>query len=433
MFHVLNLCFNLLRFLHQGSHMVPQHHPLLQKQTCTMGWSRIWNTKAVVWSTAAGRTLTSATSTSLSSALMSSATWRLLMYMSLTSTSHSTATPRAPPPCLQTTATAPLHLALMLLHTAMQVQMGQRGAARAPSLLPRLLEMWANTGFILKRNNWVQATTASTPTGPLHILITAPTAVRPVSPRPLQPPPLSPARSVTILTSRAPTITTHTLATPLASTSTPTSTHPGDPTAAPSSTACPWLLPTAPQLPAGTSLSTPRCHDHERTKPPVNLHQRLIQIDALLMKEFEQQVEKYVRPFERQKTTEKCLLILYRVISFRLKNTCQTIYTKTNCVFVGEPNSSVRKCHLRLHPVHPSSYQFKCTCVCALEVNVKGLPLRCCVGEKHSGSVLSSSRWRSRYIWECTRDQLFEFAVEFTLMARAVLEDIWPFVSVDLS
>lgn len=27
------------------------------------------------------------------------------------------------------------------------------------------------------------------------------------------------------------------------------------------STACPWLLPTAPPLPAGTSPSTPRCLD----------------------------------------------------------------------------------------------------------------------------------------------------------------------------
>ncbi len=203
---------------------------------------------------------------------MSSATWRPSMCTSLTSTSRSTATPQVPPPCLQTTATGSLQclVALTLPHTATQAPTGRRGAARAPCPPPLPPPArWASTDSILKRSNWAPATTASTPTGHPRTPSTAPTAARPVSPRPRQLPrlqPLSPAPSVTILTSRAPTITTLTLATLLASTSTPTSTHPGGPTAARFSTVCPWLLPTAPPPPAGTSPSTPRCLGLKRDK-----------------------------------------------------------------------------------------------------------------------------------------------------------------------
>lgn len=245
--------------------MAPLHHPLLPKQTCTTGWSMIWNMKAAVWLTATGKTSTSATLTSLSSALMSSAIWRPLMCMSLTSTSHSMATPRPPPTCLQTTATGnPQRLAALIHpHTATQVPTDQHGAARAPCRPPLPLPArWASTDFISKQSNWAPVITASTLTGHPHTMIMAPTAARPVSLQPRQLPRLqhlSPAPSVTILTSRAPTITTLTPGTLPVSTSIPTSTRPGGPTAARSSTVCPWLLPTAPPPPAGTSLSTPRC------------------------------------------------------------------------------------------------------------------------------------------------------------------------------
>lgn len=203
---------------------------------------------------------------------MSSATWRPSTYTSLTSTSRSTATPQAPPPYPQSTAMGRLQhpAALTLPHTAMQVPTGQRGAARAPFPPPLPLPArWASTGSISKRSNWALATTVSTPMGRPHIQITAPTVARPAWPRPHQLPrlqPLSPALSVTILTSRAPTITTLTLATLLASTSTLTSTHPGGRMGARSSTACQWLLPTAPLPPAGTSPSTPHCLDLKGTK-----------------------------------------------------------------------------------------------------------------------------------------------------------------------
>lgn len=345
--------------------MVPLHRPLLPKQNCTMGWSRIWNMKAVVWLTAAGKTSTSATLTSLSSALMSSATWRPSMCTSLTSTSRSTATPRAPPTCLQTTATGSLQrlAALTLPHTATQAPTGRRGAARAPCPPPLPLPArWASTGSILKQSSWAPATTASTPTGHPHTPITAPTVARPVSLQPRQLPRLqrlSPAPSVTILTSRAPTITTLTLATLPASTSTLTSTRPGGPTAARSSTVCPWLLPTAPPPPAGTSPSTPRCPGLKGT----SLYQTLVQIDALLMKEVRSRwrsvtgVVGYLWPFEHETNKkEKVPADFIQKLYCCDENTLvQTFYTKTNCV-VGEPNSSMRKCRLRLHPVHPTIF-----------------------------------------------------------------------------
>lgn len=304
---------------------------------------------------------------------MSSATWRPSTCTSLTSTSRSMATPRAPPPCLQTTATGSLQrlAALTLPHTATRVPTGQRGAARAPCPPPLPPPArWANTGSILKRSNWAPATTASTPTGRPHTPITR-TAARPASPRPrqlrrLQRP--SPAPSVTILTSRAPTITTLTLATLPASTSTLTSTHPGGPTAARSSTACLWLLPTAPPPPAGTSPSTPRClglkDKKQRQFAPETHSDRCTTNEGS-----KEQVEKcvkgavgYLWPFEHETNKRKSACWFYTKLYRRDENTlAQTFYTKTNCV-VGEPNSSMRKCRLRLHPVHPPptpSFQFK--------------------------------------------------------------------------
>lgn len=199
---------------------------------------------------------------------MSSAIWRPLTYTSLTSTSRSTGTPQAPPPCPQTMATGRLRhpAALTLPRTATQASMGQHGVARAQCPPLPLPAKWASTDSILKQSNWAPVTTASTPTGHPRTLITAPTVARPVSHRPRRPQLLSPAPSVTILTSRAPTITTLTLATLQASTSTRTSTHPDGPTAARSSTVCPWLLPTAPPPPTGTSPSTPRCLDLKGTR-----------------------------------------------------------------------------------------------------------------------------------------------------------------------
>lgn len=217
---------------------------------------------------------------------MSSAIWRPLTFTSLTSTSRSMATPQAP----QTTATARLHClaALTLPHTAIQAATGQRGAEKAPCPPPLPPPVrWASTVSILKQSNWAPATTTSTLMARPHTLITAPTVARLVSHQPHQLPrplPLSPAPSVTILTFRAPTITTLTLAILLAFISIPTSIHPGGPTAAQSSTVCPWLLLTAPTHPAGTSQSTPHCLDLKSTET-ARSHRRLIQIDALLTKE----------------------------------------------------------------------------------------------------------------------------------------------------
>lgn len=251
--------------------MVLLHLQLLPRQTCNTGWSRIWNMKAAASSTAAGKTSTSATSTSLSSAPMSSATWRPSTCTSSTSTFRLTATPPTPRLCPPTTATGRprRRAALTLPPMATRASTGRCGVAKVscPRQLPPPV-MSPSTASISKQSSWAPATTASLHTGHRHTLITAPTAAKSVwrlqrrLPRP-QPP--SPAHSVTILTSRAPTITTLTPATRPASTSTLTSTRPGDPTAAPSSTVCPWHRPTAPPPPAGTSRSTPRCLDLKET------------------------------------------------------------------------------------------------------------------------------------------------------------------------
>lgn len=217
--------------------------------------------------------------------------------------------------------------------------------------------------------------------GHLLTLITAPTVARLVSHQPHQLPrlqPLSPPPSVTILIFRAPTITTLTLAILLASTRTPTSIHPGDPTAARSSTVSPWLLLTAPLPPAGTSQSTPHCLDLRRPEA-ARSHQGLIQIDALLTKEVRSRRWRSVcvcveasrlkcDHLNLRQTKEKVpadFIQSYIVATKKTKNNTlvQTFYTKRNCV-VGEPDSSMRTYRLRLHPVHPS-FQLKIACVCA--------------------------------------------------------------------
>lgn len=358
--------------------MVPLHRQLLPKQTCTTGSSRIWNTKVVVWLTAAGKTSTSATWTSLSSALMSSAIWRPLMCTSLTSTFRSPATPLAPPACLQTTTTGSLQrlAALTLPHTATRASMGQCGAARAPCPPPLPpVARWANTGSILKQSNWAPATTASTPTGHPHTLITAPTVARPVSLRPRQLPQLqrlSPAPSVTILTSRAPTITTLIPATLPASTSILTSTHPGGPTVAQSSTACPWLLPTAPPHPAGISLSTPHCLGLEGK----SWYQRLIPIDALLMKEVRSRwfkcvegVVGYLWPFEHE--TKKVPADFIQSYIVAMKTHLYRLFTQRQTVLLVSqtpPWGNVAYAHILYILYIPPSFQFKTARACTFKV-----------------------------------------------------------------
>lgn len=108
------------------------------------------------------------------------------------------------------------------------------------------------------------------------------------------------------------------------------------------------------------------------------------------------------------------------------------LFTKTNCV-VGEPNSSMRTCRLRPHPVRPSSFQFKIARVRTLEVKQRPAT-ELCRRETFFGPVLLRKQMEKPIHWRIyTRDQLCKFAVKFTLMARAISQHILPFALVDLS